>query len=89
MVDISVVFTPVREEADDGVEEEQEDEEENEDLLRTHTEGGSGDDYGRGTVIRLGVERDVGGITAGTGGGHGGGRFGLTLLELKYRVVIV
>ena len=60
MVDISVVFTPVREEADDGVEEEQEDEEENEDLLGTHTEGGSGDDYGRGTVIRLGVERDDG-----------------------------
>jgi hypothetical protein len=38
MMDVSVVLTPVREEAEDGVEEEQEDEEEDDDLLHTYTE---------------------------------------------------
>jgi hypothetical protein len=38
MMDVSVVLTPVREEAKDGVEEEQEDEEEDGDLLHTDTE---------------------------------------------------
>ena len=50
---MAVVFTPVSQEADDGVEEEQEDEEEDDTLLHTHTEWGSGNDYGRRN-IRIG-----------------------------------
>ena len=84
MVDISVVFTPVREEADDGVEEEQEDEEEDEDLLHTHTEGGFGDGrrgrkiirqmryfYSGGEVWAVTARTGGGGGKRGGGGGHG------------------
>ena len=47
MVDFSVVFVPLREEADDGVEEEDEEQRQDEHLLHTHVESGGGDGEGR------------------------------------------
>ena len=47
MVDFSVVLVPLREEADDGVEEEDEEQGQDEHLLHAHVEGGGGDGEGR------------------------------------------
>ena len=47
MVDFSVVLVPLREEADDGVEEEDEEQRQDEHLLHTHVESGGGDGEGR------------------------------------------
>ena len=47
MVDFSVVLVPLREEADDGVEEEDKEQGQDEHLLHTHVEGGGGDGEGR------------------------------------------
>ena len=47
MVDFSVVFVPLREEADDGVEEEDEEHGQDEHLLYTHVESRGGDGVGR------------------------------------------
>lgn len=47
MVDFSVVFVPLREEADDGVEEQDEEQGQDEHLLHTHVESRGGDGEGR------------------------------------------
>ena len=47
MVDFSVVLVPLREEADDGVEEEDEEQGQDEHLLHTHVESRGGDGVGR------------------------------------------
>ena len=47
MVDFSVVLVPLREEADDGVEEEDEEQGQDEHLLHTHVESRGGDGEGR------------------------------------------
>ena len=57
MVDFSVVLAPVGEEGYDGVEEEQENEEEDEDLLRTHTQHGGCNYYGRIRILIFPLRR--------------------------------
>ena len=47
MVDFSVVLVPLREEADDGVEEEDEEQGQDEHLLHTHVKSRGGDSEGR------------------------------------------